>query len=75
MNTEEKPVVLKVGQKYELRNGLLTSPLRSTKDSGYKFEATVDEYPGRPLSVMCWLPSGRALTNSIEHKHDIIKKV
>ena len=73
----EEQVVLKVGDRYQLRNGLTTSPLRFDKNcpTNYKWEAEVDEFPGRPLSVMCWLEEGSFLLRDLEHRHDIIKRV
>jgi len=76
MNTEEESVVLSVGERYELRNGLVTSPLRlANNGTNYKFEADVDEFPGRALSVMAWLSNGSSLTRNHEHPKDIIKQL
>jgi len=75
MDTKEG-LILEVGKRYQLRNGLVTSPLRLGDTlTNYKFEAEVDEFPGKALSIMAWLPDGSFLTRGHENRHDIIKEI
>jgi len=72
----ETELLIEVGKSYKLRNGLITSPIRKSNDgTNYIFEADVDEYPGKGLSVMSWLRNGSLLVRNREHKHDIIQEI
>lgn len=72
---EELILKLKKGSCYILRNGLETSPLRLSKDgTNYIFEADVQEPQYDTKSVLCWLRSGRHLTNNIENRFDVVKE-
>jgi hypothetical protein len=64
----------KLGKVCTLRNGLKTSPLCVDPNNGtnYIYEAWVQELCYPTPSFMCWLPNGKALTDDIDHKHDII---
>jgi len=67
-------LIIKEGCKYKLRNGLTTEIVRKANThTNYIFEAEVKEPEHKEPSIMCWLESGRCLTNSIEYKHDIVK--
>lgn len=71
---EEKEVIV-VGRKYTLRNGLITQEIqKSSGNSNYVFEAKVKEPQHKDFSILYWKRNGKALTDSIEHKHDIILK-
>jgi hypothetical protein len=70
---EEEVLTLEEGKQYKLRNGLLTSPLSiSNNGTNYTFEAYVDEYPGRPVSVLAWKPNGKYLTDIVDSEKDIV---
>jgi hypothetical protein len=77
MDTIENEILkLEVGKKYKLRNGLVTSPLRITENTGnYIYEAEVDEYPGRPVSVLSWLAGGHYLLRYKDNDKDIVELI
>ena len=68
-------MILEIGRRYRLRNGLVTGPLRFDADCGtsYKFEATVYEPPHKTPSIMCWLNSGSSLLRDREMTKDIVE--
>jgi len=72
-----KELIIQVGKSYQLRNGLITEPLRKNdpKRGNYIFEAKVKEPQHKTPSVMSWKGNGKALIDYIEHKHDIIKEI
>ena len=65
-------MLLEIGKKYILRNGLETGKIRlSNNGTSYKIEANVKELQYKTKSVMSWLAGGHALTRGTENKHDI----
>ena len=72
----EKPkLVLRVGKKYILRNGLITEPLKLNTITNYKFEAAlIGEQHFKSATIACWLQGGAFLTNAQEHPLDIIEE-
>ena len=67
---------IEIGQKYRLRNGLETSEIkRANNGTNYIFEASVKEPEYETPSIMAWKWNGKFLTNSIDHKFDIIEPI
>ena len=69
---------LKEGVCYELRNGLITEPLKKLNDMGnYKFEARVHTPEHKRASIMSWTTMGRYLTNKKEDicRFDIVNQI
>lgn len=64
---------IKIGNRYTLRNGLVTEEIqKSSGNDNYVFEAKVKEPQHDDFSVFYWKRNGRYLTDSIDHKFDII---
>lgn len=64
---------LKVGDICTLRNGLKTSPLRkSNNGTNYIFDADVQEPEHKTKSILSWKANGRFLTNTTDHRLDIV---
>jgi hypothetical protein len=74
-NIIENEFILKPGFRYVLRNGLVTSPLtRGSNGTNYRFEGEVQEPEYETPTKAAWLPRGRFLTNTFEHRLDIVAK-
>ena len=67
---------LETGKRYILRSGKETSILKlSNNGTNYKFSADVQEDGYKTKSVLSWKVNGRFLTNTTDHKNDIIREV
>ena len=72
MNNIIEKMLFESGKIYKLRNGLITSELRTANNgTNYKFEAEVLEQAHTEPSVLCWLKNGRYLTNTLDNEYDI----
>jgi hypothetical protein len=66
---------LVLGQRYVLRNGMKTGPLRMFElKTSYCYEADVPQEDGA-VYVFQFKPNGKYLTDDIENRYDIIKKL
>ncbi len=66
---------LVIGKCYVLRNGMKTGPLRMFElKISYCYEADVPQEDGS-VYVFQFKPNGRYLTDEIENRYDIVKKL
>lgn len=76
MTTQEEVIVLTEGKQYKLRNGLITTPLKSITYGGvYRFEGGFEEFEGKALTVGTWIQGGHYLLRDKKHMHDIIESI
>lgn len=71
-----QPIKPTVGKRYMLRNGMTTSPIRTSNNgTNYVFEADI-YVPGYATpSVFSWLRNGSFLTVAESHRYDIVKEI
>ena len=68
MKTQEKLVI---GECYNLRNGLKTSPLRySNNSTNYIYEAEVIQEAS--IDILAFKENGKYLADDIDNRYDII---
>lgn len=71
----EEPLTLELGKSYVLRNGMKTGPLRmSDIRTNYCYEADIPQEDGS-VYVFQFKPNGKYLTDDIENRYDIVKKL
>lgn len=64
------------GKAYKTRNGLITGPLRESKNgTNYVLESKIKEPGYESLFIRAWLKNGRFLISSIDHDLDLIEEV
>ena len=64
------------GKTYKTRNGLITGPLKDSKNgTNYALESEIKEPEYESMSIRSWLKNGRFLTSGIDHKLDLIEEI
>lgn len=64
------------GKIYKTRNGLITNPLKESKNgTNYVLESEIKEPEHEGLSVRSWLKNGQFLISGIDHKLDLIEEI
>lgn len=64
------------GKIYKTRNGLITNPLKESKNgTNYVLESEIKEPEHKTPSVRAWLKNGRFLISGIDHNLDLIEEI
>jgi len=68
-------MVIFKGKTYKTRNGLITNPLKESKNgTNYALESEIKEPEYSEPSICSWLKNGRFLTSSVDHDLDLIEE-